>query len=129
MLKSFLNRVADLYACSFIKNILQHRYFPVEFTKFLRKYDEHLQTTAFSLLFFFWKRSLFLSKILHIEGSYLIFSVERQYHRPYCYDFSCYVFWHWGKIFLPEVAKLLFQLFKQINSIVLLFLFAQNQRY
>ena len=36
VLKSLFNTVADLQACSFIKNRLQHRCFPVEFTRFLR---------------------------------------------------------------------------------------------
>ena len=34
--KSLFNRVAGLKGCSFIKTRLQHRCFPVEFTKFLR---------------------------------------------------------------------------------------------
>ena len=36
MLESLLNKVADPQACSFIKKRLQHRCFPMKFTKFLR---------------------------------------------------------------------------------------------
>ena len=36
MLESLLNKVAALNVWNFIKKILQHRYFPVSFTKFLR---------------------------------------------------------------------------------------------
>ena len=36
LLKSLFNRVAGLQVCSFIKKRLQHRCFPVEFTKLLR---------------------------------------------------------------------------------------------
>ena len=36
MLKSLFTKVVGLKACSFIKTRLQHRYFPVKFTKFLK---------------------------------------------------------------------------------------------
>ena len=36
VLESLFNKVADLKACKFIKNRLQHRCFPVKFAKFLR---------------------------------------------------------------------------------------------
>ena len=37
VLKFLFHRVADLQAYNFIKKRLQHKYFPVDFTKFLRK--------------------------------------------------------------------------------------------
>ena len=36
LLESLLNKVEGLRACSFIKKRLQHRWFAVKFTKFLR---------------------------------------------------------------------------------------------
>ena len=41
----FFNKIAGLQACNFIKKRLQHRCFPVKFTKFLRTpfFTEHLQ--------------------------------------------------------------------------------------
>ena len=37
MLEYLFNKVVGLKACHFIKKRLQHRYFPVKLTKFLRK--------------------------------------------------------------------------------------------
>ena len=37
LLKYLFNRVACLQICNFLKKRLQHRYFPMEFTKYLRK--------------------------------------------------------------------------------------------
>ena len=37
LLKYLFNRVACLKICNFLKKRLQHRYFPMEFTKYLRK--------------------------------------------------------------------------------------------
>ena len=43
-LESLFKKVASLNACNFIKKSLQHRYFPVNIAKFLRKsfFIEHL---------------------------------------------------------------------------------------
>ena len=38
MLESLFNKVAGLKACNFIEKRLQHSFFPVKFTKFLRTY-------------------------------------------------------------------------------------------
>ena len=45
VLESFLNKVAGLRVCRFIKNRLQHRYFPVNIAKTSRKafYIDHLR--------------------------------------------------------------------------------------
>ena len=36
VLESLLNKVAGLHPCNFIKKILQHTYFPVQFARFFR---------------------------------------------------------------------------------------------
>ena len=50
VLKSLFNRVAGLQGCNFIKKGLQHRYFPMEITKFLTTevYERLLLKTVLS---------------------------------------------------------------------------------
>ena len=74
VLESLFNKVAGLQACNFITNRLQHRCFPVKFTKFLRTLflTEHL-----------WWLFLYLSHRMQRK-----LKVSMEIHSSFCLNFS-----------------------------------------
>ena len=72
MLESLFNKVAGLQAYNFIKKILQHRCFPMNFTKFLRTpffYGTLPVTPLGWLSFWEYSTNVNMNKYLFIDGS------------------------------------------------------------
>ena len=83
----FFNEYAGLNACNFIKNRLQHKFFPVKFVKFLRTlfFTEHVRWLFLEISY---ELSLSLS-LLHLRtmNGVISWALQRLFHFTVCVTF------------------------------------------